>query len=142
MADLSAFLCGNAVQQENIRVAVSPRFLGEDGKPVEWELRCLTCGEDEVVRKEATKRVAVPGRKGQYTQDIDYNQYLSKLAARCVVFPNLNDTQLQNSYGVMGAEELLKTMLTPGEFTYLMGKIQELNGFDQTMEDLVDEAKN
>lgn len=29
-------------------------------------------------------------------------------------FPDLNDKDLQDSYGVMGADSLLKAMLTPG----------------------------
>lgn len=142
MTSLSAFLCQNAIQNEHIYYPVSPRFLDENNKPVEWELRCITSAEDEALRRDCTKRVPVPGRKGQYTQDVDFNLYLGKLAVRCVVFPNLDDVELQNSYGVMGAEALLKTMLKPGEFANLMAKVQEINGFDQSMEDLVDEAKN
>ena len=42
----------------------------------------------------------------------------------------------------MGADKLLKTMLKPGEYQDLLKKIQEINGFDESMEDLVEEAKN
>jgi len=42
---------------------------------------------------------------------------------------NLDDIELQNSYGVMGADALLKTMLTPGEYPEYMEKVQEVNGF-------------
>ena len=60
----------------------------------------------------------------------------------CTVFPNLNDKELQDSYKVMGADALLKTMLTPGEYAEYLTKIQEVCGFDTTMQDEVDEAKN
>ena len=64
------------------------------------------------------------------------------MATRCVVFPNLNDKDLQDSYGVMGAEKLLKEMLKPGEYQDLIKKIQEVNGFNVSMDELVEEAKN
>lgn len=51
----------------------------------------------------------MPGKRNQYVPETDYNAYLGKLDARCTVFPNLDDAELQNSYGVMGADALLKT---------------------------------
>ena len=67
---------------------------------------------------------------------------MGKLAARCTVYPNLNDASLQDSYGVMGADALLKKMLTAGEYAEYLMKIQEINGFDVSFEDKVEEAKN
>lgn len=142
MSNLSAFLAQNAIKVENIKHVVSKRFVDSQGQPIPWEIRCLTSDEDEALRKECTRRVQVPNRKGQYTQETDYNLYLGKLAAACTVFPNLADAELQNSYGVMGADALLKTMLTPGEYADYLSKIQEINGFDAVFDDLVDEAKN
>ena len=60
----------------------------------------------------------------------------------CVVYPDLTDAELQNSYGVMGDDNLLKKMLKSGEYAALLNKVQEINGFDITTQDLVDEAKN
>lgn len=114
----------------------------EKGKPIKWELKGLTGKEDEEIRKECTKRVPIPGKRGQYTRETDYNRYLGKLAAACTVFPNLSDAELQNSYGAMGADELLKIMLKPGEYADFLNKIQEVNGFDISTEELVEEAKN
>lgn len=142
MGNLSAFLAENAVKVENTKYVASKRFLDADGKPIPWEIQCITSTEDEALRKSCTKRVPVPGKRNQYTQETDYNAYLGKLAARCTAFPNLNDAELQNSYDVMGADALLKTMLTPGEYAEYLVKVQEVNGFDVTMEDEVEEAKN
>ena len=82
-----------------------------------------------------------PGRKGQFTQDFDANAYLAKVAVRCTVFPNLNDAELQQSYGVMGAEQLITTMLTPAEFEDYSTKVLQVNGF-QSGDEMVEEAKN
>ncbi len=138
---LSAFLAQNAVKIENVKYAASPRFV-EEGKPVEWEIRCISSTEDEALRKDSTKRVSVPGKRGAYTQETDYNLYLGRLALACTVYPNLNDKELQDSYGVMGADVLLKTMLTPGEYAGYLFKVQEVCGFDKTLQDEVDEVKN
>lgn len=138
---LSAFLAQNAVKIENVKYAASPRFV-EGGKPVEWEIRCVPGTEDEVLRKDCTRRVGIPGKKGAYTQETDYNLYLGRLAVACTVYPNLNDKELQDSYGVMGADVLLKTMLTSGEYAGYLSKVQEVCGFDKTLQDEVDEVKN
>ena len=55
--------------------------------------------------------------------ETDFNQYLGKLAAACTVYPNLNDTVLQDSYRVMGADNLLKAMLSAGEFAAFVEKL-------------------
>ncbi len=140
--DLSSFLAQNAIKVDNVKYAASKRFLDADGKPMEWEIGCVTSTEDEALRKDSTKRVQIPGKKYQYTSETDYNEYLGKLAVKCTIFPNLNDAELQNSYGVMGAETLLKIMLTPGEYADYLAKIQEINGFDRETEEVVEEAKN
>lgn len=142
MESLSCFLSQNALKVENEKYVASKRFLDGKGKPVEWELCPVGSAEDEALRKECTKRVPVPGKRGQYTQETDYNQYLGKLAARATVFPNLNDQGLQDSYHVMGADALLKAMLTAGEYASYLEVVQKVNGFDAPMEELVDEAKN
>lgn len=140
--NLSAFLAENALAVENVKFAASKRFMGDDGKPMEWEIKAITGTEDEALRKSCAKRFPVPGKKNQYQKETDYDLYLGKLAVACTVFPNLNDKELQDSYKVMGAEALLKTMLTPGEYADYLTKVQEVCGFETTLQDEVDEAKN
>ena len=138
---LSAFLSQNALKVENIKHVVSERFC-EDGKPIEWEIKCITSTEDEALRKSCYKRVPIPGKRNQFQKETDYDLYLGKLAVTCTVYPNLNDQELQDSYGVMGAEALLKAMLTPGEYADYLIKIQQFNGFEKEFQEEVDEVKN
>lgn len=142
MNNLKSFLSQNAIKEDNVKFVVSKRFVDEEKKPIPWEIKRITSEEDEAIRKACTKRVQVVGKKGQYVPETDYNAYATKLAAYCTVYPNLNDKELQDSYKVMGADDLLKTMLLPGEYGNYLAKVQEVNGYDQTLEDLVDEAKN
>ncbi len=141
MGNLSAFLAQNAMKVENIKHVASKRFTNEAGA-IPWEISCITSTEDEALRKSCTKRVPVVGKRGQHTQETDYNLYLGRLAAMCTIHPNLDDAELQNSYGVMGADALLKTMLTPGEYADYLTKVQEVNGFEVSFEEKVEEAKN
>ncbi len=139
---LTAFLAENAFAVENVKFAASKRFMGDDGKPMLWEIKTITGTEDEALRKSCAKRVPIPGKKNQYQKETDYDMYLGKLAVACTVFPDLNNKELQDSYKVMGAEALLKTMLTPGEYADYLQKVQEVCGFETTLQDEVDEAKN
>ena len=140
MRDLSAFLHGNAAAVENLHFPASGRFTDGDGEPMKWELRCVSSTEDEEIRRSANRR-SDRGR-GQSAHETDVSLYLGRLAARCTVFPDLNDKALQDSYSVMGADHLLRAMLTPGEYAEYLRQVQKICGFDLSFEELVDEAKN
>lgn len=101
---LSAFLKQNAKSIDNRTIVASPRFIGEDGNPMKWEIACITAGENQKLRKDSIRNVPVSGKRGQFTQDFDTASYQAKLAVKCTVFPDLNNADLQQSYGVMGAE--------------------------------------
>lgn len=75
---LSAFLAQNAKKVDNQYIVASPRFLGEDGKPVQWEICCITADENAQLRKGCMRSVPVPGRRGQFTQEFDAMAYQSK----------------------------------------------------------------
>jgi hypothetical protein len=138
---LSAFLAQNVEHEEMVEYIASRRFKDEKGQPIAWKLRAVTSDVDEAVRKSCMKQVAVPGKRGMFTKETDYDQYLGKLAVACITFPDLNSQELQDSYKTMGADALLKIMLKPGEYQDLLNKIQEVNGY-VTQDELVDQAKN
>lgn len=140
MSSLTSFLAGNVEKRENKKVVVSNRFK-DKGKPVEWEIRSISAEEDELIRKECTKNVPIPGKRNQYRQTFDSNAYLVKLAVKSVVFPDLNDAELQNSYGVMGAEALITKMLYKDEFDSLTEQLVS-DSQAEDINDLVEEAKN
>ena len=141
MSDFSVFMAGNTNANETVKYVASKRFV-QNKKPVEWELKAISSSLDEAIRKDCTKKVPIAGKRGQYTQDTDTDKYIGKLCVACTVYPNLNDAELQDSYGVKSGDELLKKMLLPGEYTDYKTKVMEVNGYDMSMEELVDEAKN
>lgn len=134
MSKLSAFL--NPGKTESIKVVVSKRFKDESGKPVEWELVPRTTKEAQMLSKSCEKR----DRKGNIS--IDNISYQNKLICSCIVFPDLKSAELQEAFNVIGEEELLTTMLYPGEYAGLREKIYELCGLDDDINDDIEEAKN
>ena len=141
MSGLSAFFQENVEQPKNVKFVASKRFKDEKGHPIEWEIKAISSKENDEIRKQATRRVQVNGKKNQYMPELDTVKYQSAVCAACTVYPNLNDSKLQDSWGVMGAEELLNAMLLAGELTEYSQKVFEVNGF-LTDDELVEDAKN
>ena len=140
MSDLSVFFAQNNMADITEEFIVSERFKDKDGQPVPWKIRSMTEAENEAIRKSATKRIKV--KNSGYTTEVDSEEYIARLAVSSVVFPNLKDAALQESYQVKGADSLLRKMLLPGEYAALIQKVQELNGFDKDMNELIEEVKN
>lgn len=138
---LSAFMRPNVQQIENAKYAASPRFQGEDGKPLEWEICCISADEYARIRSGCIRQVPVPGKKNQFTQKLDTYEFQSMVCARCTVFPDLNNAELQDSWGVAKPEQLVGAMLIGGEFDDYVTEVFRVNGF-KTENELVDEAKN
>ena len=143
MSNLTAFLAQNAIKVEIAEHPVSKRFIDPDTKEVmNWKVGAVTSDEDELIRKQHTRRLPVPGKKNMYQPVTDFEAYAATLAVKCTLFPDLNNKELQDSYKVMDAESLLKKMLLPGEYAEYLKYIQNKNGFDVGMEEAVEEAKN
>lgn len=142
MNNLKSFLAGNAIKVENIKYVASKRFVDKEGNPIPWEIKAISNIEDEEIRNSCTKKVQVPGKTGTYIPEIDFNNYAGKLAAACTLYPDLLNAELQDSYHVTKDDDLLKAMLTPGEYIQYITKVQEINGFGSNINDLVEEAKN
>lgn len=136
MSGLKAFLKQNKITTDTIKYVASRSFVDEDGKPLEWEIRPLKSKEADSIRKECT---SIKGKKTA----IDSARFNRMAAAKCTVFPNLNDKELQDSYGVLGAEELIQELLdNDGEYQMYCKKVLELSGYDKSDGELIEEAKN
>lgn len=143
MSNLSLFLKKNKRVRENAFYAATKSILDETGEPVKWEIRPLTTAEDEALRESCTYDAPIPGKKGQFRTKIDVNAYMNKQMCAAIVFPDLNNAELQDSYEVKTPEDLLKEMVDdPSEYADLRSFIQELSGFDKELTDEVEEAKN
>lgn len=89
--------------------------LAADGGQMLWRIRPMSQRENEDIWK----------RCGE-----DEKRYEGEVLAESVVFPDLKDAALQNSYGVIGAEGLLARLLLAGEYDRLRRAVEEINGGD------------
>ncbi|MEG1429765.1 MAG: phage portal protein [Hydrogenoanaerobacterium sp.] len=135
-----AFLKGSAKLQENKKIALSERFKDEKGNTELWELKALSEKENSKIKESCISKSFFKGRQ---QTNFAGELYTLRICAASVIYPDLYSTELQESYGVVGQEDLLGVMLLPGEYSALSEAVQKLNGFDlEQMERDMDEVKN
>ena len=135
-----AFLKTNKIEKSNEFIPVSQSFVDGEGNAILWEVRQLTNEEMKFIKKSCVKQVK--DKRGGVSVETDTDKMLCLMAATSVVYPDLKNAELQNSYGVMGEIALLEAMLSAGELLAFEQKINEINGFDVSFDDKVEEAKN
>ena len=143
MSNLSRFLKQNKIQKENATYAATKSLVDEKGNPLLWTVKPLTTKENDDIRDDCMVDVPVKGKPNVFRPKLNTSKYIGKMLCACIVEPNLNNKELQDSYGVMTPDELLKEMIDdPGEYQDFATFVQNFNGFNTTLEDKVDEAKN
>jgi len=134
--NLNVFFKENNTKIENVEYIVSNRFKDNKGNPIKWEIKILSTSEMNHLREHYTTQKLT---KGILVPTIDNNNYMKAFITKCIVYPNLNDKALQDSYNVYEPYELLEEMLTVGEFNNLVGYITDLH--DYNAQEVVDDIK-
>lgn len=143
MSKFSRFMKSNKTGKVNGHYAPTASLCDENGNPLEWEFKHITSKEHEELRDECTIDVPVTGKPNMFRQRLQSGKYIAKLIAASVVVPDLQDAELQDSYGVKKAEDLLLAMVDhPGEYNELAAFVQKFQGLDGSFNDKVKEAKN
>lgn len=134
MGQLQEFLTKNKVENTvTTEVNIKPF-------PFPFVVKSITEAENKLIRASCQK-MEYNKKTHQKELQTDTQTYLSKLVVACTVDPNFKDAELQEKYGVVGAEALVEKLLTPGQYGALLQAVNDINSFDN-MEDLVEEAKN
>lgn len=142
MSEFSAFMKRNKVEKKNVKHGVTKSLVDAQGEALLWEFKPLSTKENEKLREVCTKEVPIKGKSGQYRIKVDMGLYQAKMICASVVSPDLTNKELQDSYGVLTPEDLLKEMVDdPGEYDDLSIFVQQLSGFKPLQEE-VEEAKN
>lgn len=134
---LNGFFKSNAKSLPDVKVVVSERFINEDGSPIEWVLHPISTKKVEEITKRNTKTTIKNGKKESTVNEENLN---AELLEAVVLYPSLNDAELQDSYGVSSANELLSVMLYPGETQVLTNALQEVMAGTKAND--IDELKN
>ena len=150
--NLERLMKENVEKMENVEYCPSERHKDENGNPQVWILRPLTTKEVDAITERHTKRedkVEFNSRgKRRVRKDIEIKsmELADEMVLESLVDPSradLQNAQLQDSWGVMNELDLLKAILSvPGEYTDLREEVQRLAGFDiDATDELIDETK-
>lgn len=143
MSQFKKFMKANKKVKENVTYAATKSITDENGEPVKWTLRPLTTKENEIIRDDCTSEVPVKGKPNMYRAKFNSSKYLAMVICASVIEPNLNNAELQDDYGVKSDIDLLREMVDdPGEYSDLAAFVQGFNGFDTSLDEKVEEAKN
>lgn len=141
--DFSAFLKKNKKETAPVEYAATKAFVDEKGNPLKWKFKAITSKEYEELQKKNRREVPVKGKPGMTLQKTDVDKLNADMVVACTVFPDLQNAELQDSYGVQEPRDLLYKMVdSPGEYNDLVAFVTKLCGFDISLEEKVDEAKN
>lgn len=143
MSKFSRFMKANKIAKENTTYAATKSLVDENNKPLLWTIKPLSTKDNDAIRDACMMEVPVTGKPNMYRPKLNTSKYIAKMICACVVEPNLFDKELQDSYGVMTPEELLQEMVdNPSEYQDFAAFVQNYNGFDATLDNKVEEAKN
>lgn len=139
MGVLQAFLHPVAVEDTK-QVIVSKRFVGEDGKPVPFEIRAISQEQNNRLMKAHTRSKVV---NGQRVELFDNPGYTNALIIACTVQPDFEAEEMCKAYGCIDPAGVPEKMLRAGEYSALVQEILAFNGFDSDRKLREDEeAKN
>ena len=111
------------------------------GFPEPFVVHSISEAENKAIRK-ACQTTHFDKKTHQKVTETDNDQYNTRLIAACCQDPNFKDAELQEKYGVRGAEALINLILKPHQFLDLLIAVNEVNGFQDDINDLKDTAKN
>lgn len=130
------FLLQNPVQDMKTNVVVSERL-----KDYPFEIRAITAPEYESYQKMCFKNPLSKKKR-----EFDNAQFNRLIVINHVTNPSFKDTnflsRMTEGGGNITPDMALNKYLTGGEITRLSDKILTFSGFNEDLEDVVDEAKN
>ena len=132
MTSIKSFLKKNKKKTENIKLKL-------ESFDEHIELRIISGREYDAIQDKCY--VNKPGRKGRQERVLDMSKFNNLLCSASVVVPDLQNAELQESYGVRGEQDLYGEMFTCADHLKILEAISNASGLDN-FDDLVDEAKN
>lgn len=133
MGKFKSFLKGNVKETENESLKLE-RF--EEA----IVLRAVPSDEADLINDRCFKNKV--GMKGKQERVFDLVKYNREICIASIVHPDLNDKELQESYGVLGSDKLYGKMFYLGEANQILEKVTELSGIGKSIEEDIEEAKN
>lgn len=134
--NLQQFLNANPVDGLTEDVVISSRFKDDKGNVLKFKIKAMTPSEHAELQKKCTTY-----RKGG-KMDFDSRKFTTESVIENTVEPNFKDADSIKALGCKTPEQYMNKVLLVGEMYNLSAAINKLSGFDESMDELVDEAKN
>lgn len=116
-------------------------YLG--GKPKQMKFKPLSATKGDEIRDKCKK---ITFHKGQKMVETDGDKYIANMIIEVTTVPDLKSKELQDAWGVIGAEDLLhamKTRMFDGEFAKWADAVSGVSAYtDKGLNELVEEVKN
>ncbi|RAP29158.1 hypothetical protein C2W64_04105 [Brevibacillus laterosporus] len=112
------------------------------GKEKKMQFKPISATQGDEIRKSCRKTTRHKG-----TKEVDFNEdaYMVKMIIETTVNPDFKNKELQDSWKVIGADNLLaamKSKMRDGEYAELIGVVSGINGFDKGINEFKEEVKN
>lgn len=136
MSALTDFLLANPVNTITKEVVVSKRIKDSEGNLMKFKVKPMLNEEYLEYQNQCT----IPKKGGK----IDFNsrRFNQLIILNHTVEPNFRDADLIQKAEVRTPEQLLNKFLLAGEIQALSEQIRILSGFEDSLDDLVEEVKN
>lgn len=141
--DLSFFMPGAAEEVEEVERFVSKRFKNQKGNVIPFRFKPVTTSRIDELEKFHTEPIYSGTRRKKVGEQVNQSRFMAAIAVETTVYPNFKAPELRKAYGEQDPIEIAKKMLhVGGEYSTWIQIASEINGFDDSLEDLEDAAKN
>lgn len=141
--DLSFFMPGAAEEVEEVLRLVSRRFKDKEGKLIPFRFKPVTTTRIDELEKLHTVPVYSGSRRRKTGERVDQSRFMAHIAVESTVYPNFKSAELRKAYSDQDPIEVAKKMLhVGGEYSEWLQIANEINGFDDSLEELEEAAKN
>lgn len=122
---------GKSVKGITKKIVVGDRFKDESGKDFYFTIKTLSAEQLDRYRNQA---------RGENSFNAD--KFNIKVVIEGCKYPNFKDVESIKLRGCHNAEEYIKDVLLPGEIDIISLQVQKLCGYNVSVNELIEEAKN
>lgn len=133
--NLTQFLLDNPVDNVEGEVIISERFKDAEGNILKFKIKPMTGGQYSQYQK-----ISLTMKKK--SAEFDTKKFNELLCINHTINPNFRDSNTLSQAGCATPEQFLNKYLLAGEISELSEQIRKISGFNENLEDLVEEAKN
>lgn len=140
--DLSFFLPGKLEDVQEVSHVISDRFKNDKGEVIPFIFKAITTERVDELEEACT--IVMKNGKGKVVGSrVDNKRLMSRIAVESTVYPNFRAEEMRKAHGTEDAVEIARRVLSvAGEYSEWIVQATKVNGFDDTLEDLEEEAKN